>query len=236
LSEETIFDQSTNEDQTVDTSITTNQLPTEVLDFVGDGKKYSSVEDALKSVPHAQKHIQNLEAELAVLKEEVVKRRTTEELLDEIKSGILPHEETPQQVGLDKEELANVVNRTIEFREAQKRAKENTQSVANKFREKFGDTAQAAYETLAKESGLSVQQLNTLASTSPNAVLKLAGLSGTTTTIAAKTTGSINTEAMASTNNGNSNLSARVPKGATTKDLVSAWRAAGDKVKQQTST
>ena len=58
MSEETIFDQSTNEDQNIDTSITNSQLPTEVLDFVGDGKKYSSVEDALKSVPHAQKHIQ----------------------------------------------------------------------------------------------------------------------------------------------------------------------------------
>ncbi len=27
-------------------------------DGIGDGKKYNSVEDALKSVPHAQKHIQ----------------------------------------------------------------------------------------------------------------------------------------------------------------------------------
>ena len=235
MSEENIFDQSTNEDQAPDNQQPSFSLPTEVVEFVGQGKKYQSVEDALKSVPHAQKHIQSLEAELADLKEEVVRRRTTEELLDEIKSGILPNEATTQQVGLDKEELANVVNRTIEFREAQQRAKSNTQSVADKFKEKFGDNAQTAYETLAKDSGLTIQQLNTLTATSPNAVLKLANLASQQSNVVSKTSSSINTEALGNTSN-NSNLSAKVPKGATTRDLVNAWKIAGEKIKTNLTT
>ncbi len=63
------------------------ELPPEVLEFVGEGKKYSNPVDALKSVPHAQKHISTLEAELAQTKTELEKRRTAEELLNEIKSS-----------------------------------------------------------------------------------------------------------------------------------------------------
>lgn len=235
MSEENIFDSSTNDDQNQDTLNPSLTLPTEVVEFVGEGKKYQSVDDALRSVPHAQKHIQSLEAELAVLKEEVTKRRTTEELLDEIKSGFLPNEATTETVGLDKEELANVVNKTIEFREAQQRARNNTQSIANKFKEKFGETAQSAYEALARDSGLSLQQLNTLAATSPNAVLKLAGLNQQAPSAFGKPSSTINTEALANTNSGNQNLSAKVPKGATTKDVVKAWKIAGEKIKNSTN-
>ncbi len=85
-----ITEPSTNEAQNQDNQQPQFQIPTEAADFVGDGKKYNSVEDALKSVPHAQKHIQTLESELAAAREELAKRRTTEELLDEIKSGIQP--------------------------------------------------------------------------------------------------------------------------------------------------
>ena len=51
---------STNEVQNQDNQQPVFQIPTEAAELVGDGKKYSSVEDALKSVPHAQKHIQTL--------------------------------------------------------------------------------------------------------------------------------------------------------------------------------
>ena len=94
------IDPSTNEGQNQDSQEPLFQIPTEAAELVGDGKKYSSVEDALKSVPHAQKHIQTLESELATLKEELMKRRTTEELLDEIKSGVQP-KENPQGVEFD---------------------------------------------------------------------------------------------------------------------------------------
>ena len=43
--------------------------------------------------------------------------------------------------------------------------------------------------------------------------------------------GTVNTEALASAPKDKSNLSARVGTGATTKDLVDAWKRAGDKAK-----
>ena len=37
-----------------------------------------------------RKHIETLESELAEAREELTKRRTTQELIDEIKSGVQP--------------------------------------------------------------------------------------------------------------------------------------------------
>lgn len=224
-----IPEQSTNDVQNQDNQQPTFQIPTEAADFVGDGKKYNSVEDALKSVPHAQKHIQTLESELAAAREELAKRKTAEELLDEIKSGIQP-QATPAGSEFDQDKLLQLVDQTLEQKERQRAAKTNAESVASKFTEKYGQKAEEVYNTVAKESGLTVQQLNSLAASSPKIVLKLAGLEGVSAPVAGKPNSTVNTEAL---NNkiDPSQLSARVKQGATTKDLVNAWKIAGEKVK-----
>jgi hypothetical protein len=220
---------STNDVQNQDNQPPQFQIPTEAADFVGDGKKYTSVEDALKSVPHAQKHIQTLEAELANMKEELSKRKTAEELLDEIKSGIQPKVDN-QGVEFDQDKILDMVNHTIEFREKQRVAKTNASTVAAKFTEKYGQQAEEVYKTVARENGLSEQQLHSLAASSPNVVLRLAGLTETKPSVASKPTGTVNTENLAKPVDP-SQLSARVKQGATTKDLVNAWKVAGEKVK-----
>lgn len=233
MSEGNLFDQNTNEGQEQGNQQPSFSIPTEVEDFVGNGKKYNSVEDALRSVPHAQKHIQTLEQELAQMKDELYKRKTTEELLDEIKSGFLP-ENTSQAVDFDHDKLVQLVDQTLTMKEKQKVAQSNAVAVASKFTDQFGQKAEEVYNTIAKENGLTVQQLNNLASNSPNVVLKLAGLAKTSG-IPAKTNSSINTEAL-NTNQQPQELSARVPKGASTRDLTNAWKIAGEKVKQKLST
>jgi chromosome segregation ATPase len=222
---------STNEVQTQDSQKPQFQIPTEAVDFVGDGKKYNSVEDALKSVPHAQKHIQTLESELATLKEELTKRKTAEELLDELKSGIQQPENTTQSVGIDQDKITELLNQTLENREKQAKAKANADAVARKFVEKYGDKAEEVYNRVAQESGLNAQQLNSLAASSPNIVLKLSGLEGSATPVG-KPTSTVNTQALTGKADA-STLSARVKPGATTKDLINAWKIAGEKVKSQ---
>jgi len=223
------IDPSTNEGQNQDNQEPQFQIPTEAAELVGDGKKYSSVEDAVKSVPHAQKHIQTLESELATLKEELMKRRTTEELLDEIKSGVQPKENL-QGVEFDQDKLMQLVDQTLEVKERQRLAKTNASQVAAKFTEKFGTEAETVYKSVARENGLSEQQLNSLAASSPNVVLKLAGLAEAKTAPVSKSTSSVNTQSL-NQKVDPSALSARVKQGATTKDLVNAWRIAGEKAK-----
>ena len=230
MSEENkISEPSTNEAQNQVNQQPVFQIPTEAAELVGDGKKYNSVEDALKSVPHAQKHIQTLESELAAAREELTKRKTTEELLDEIKSGIQP-QITSAGSEFDQDKLLKLVDQTLEQKERQRAAKTNAETVANKFTDKYGQKAEEVYNTIARDSGLTVQQLNSLAASSPKIVLKLAGLEGTSAPVAGKPTSSVNTETLGNKQDPNQ-LSARVKQGATTKDLVNAWKIAGEKVK-----
>jgi len=224
-------DSSTNEDQQKDSPKQEFSIPTEAAEFVGQGKKYQSVEDALSSVPHAQKHIQTLESELAEVKEELIKRKTTVELLDEIKSGIVP-QDTTESVQFNQDNLEQLVSQTLENREVQKTAHANAKSVSASFMEQYGEKAEEVYNSVAKDNGLTVEQFNSLSATSPDAVLKLAGLEKRPQAVE-KSTGTVNTEALESAPNGKSDLSARVKKGATTKDLVDAWKIAGEKAKRQ---
>jgi hypothetical protein len=235
VSNENIFDNQTPENQEpVVNQAPQFQIPTEASELVGAGKKYQSVEDALKSVPHAQKHIQTLETELANVKEELSKRATTEELLQEVRSG-LTREAPPQAVDFDQNRLSQIVEQTLDNKEKLRVAKSNAGSVVSKFTEKYGEKAEEAYLTIAKESGLTVQQLNSLAASSPGAVLKLAGLGTQQSTPVATPQGTVNTQSVGNTQT-NANLTSRVPKGATTRDMVSAWKVAGEKIKQTANT
>jgi len=222
----------TQEAQQQDTQTKPFEIPTEAQDLVGEGKKYSSAEEALRSVPHAQNHIQTLESELAELKDELSKRKTTQELLDEIKSGVQPAANTTQETGLNQDNIMELVNQTLKQNEQKKTAQANASQVASKFSEKYGSNAESVYNSLAKDLNLTPQKLNELAATSPNLVLRLADLEPNVKTNVSKSSGSVNTEALAQ-NKTQPELSARVPKGAKTSDLVNAWRAAGEKVKQQ---
>jgi len=230
VTQETV-EPTTQEAQQQDTQAKPFEIPTEAQELVGEGKKYSSAEEALRSVPHAQQHIKTLEEEMAQLKEELSKRKTTQELLDEIKSGGQPVANTTQETGLNQDNIMELVNQTLKQNEQKKTAQANASRVASSFTEKYGSNAESVYNSLAKDLNLTPQKLNELAATSPNLVLRLADLEPNTQTSVSKTSSSVNTEAFAA-NKPRAEVSAKVPKGASTKDLVNAWKAAGEKVKQ----
>lgn len=217
MTEETIFDQVTPEIE--------EQVPEVVSELVGADKKYKSVEDALKSIPHAQSHIQKLEEEAAQLREELTKRKATEELLDELRATGLPEKTT--QASIDSESLVKAVEGVLSQREEQKKSQQNIESVVSVFNTQYGEKGPEMYKKVAEESGLPLAALNNLAARSPAAVLKLAGITQVSQT-PGKTTSSVNTEAFKPTPSTNA---IRVkPVGASTKDLVAAWKAAGESI------
>lgn len=233
---ENIFEGSTNpEVVSAVSSNPTTAIPTEIAEFVGEGKKYKSVEDALKAVPHAQTHIQKLEDEAKQLREELAKRQTTEELLEELRASGLPQGQTQQSSApvVTTESVEQTVAKLLAQKDAQSKAQANVAKVVSAFESSFGDKAKAEeiYNRVATESGLTVQMLNNLAATSPEAVLKLAGLNSKQQAPVGKVQSTVNTESLSQ--GATSELSARVPKGATTKDLVNAWRIAGQKIGKQ---
>jgi hypothetical protein len=203
-------------------------IPPELNELVGEGKKYKTVEAAMAALPHAQTHISKLEQELATLREEVTKRRTTQELLDELKSGI-PNGETAPHKEIDQDAVVKLVKQIVSQTETVKQHKSNTSTVVSAFKEAFGDKAEEQYNKIAAEAGMSVGVLNELAKTSPLAVIKLAGLNKPVN-ITGKVKSDVNTETFRT--NSQEPLSAKVAKTNSTRDLVDAWRRAGEKVKQ----
>ena len=218
MTEETIFDQV---DQPVEENST---VPAEIAEFVGEGKKYGSIEDALKSVPHAQTHIQKLEQEMQAMREELTKRKTTEELLDELKATGLPEKTSP--ASFDADSLAKIVEGVLSQKEQQKVSQQNIASVVDVFNTQFGEKGPEMYKKVAEESGLPLAALNNLAAKSPAAVLKLAGLS-VVSQAPGKTSSSVNTEAFSS-HKPSSNAIKIKPVGSSTKELIAAWKAAGE--------
>lgn len=209
-------------------------LPPEVQEFVGEGKKYKSLQDALKSIPHAQTHIQRLEQELTEAKTAAAKAIAMEELLEEInKSKVQPTPQaTPASSGVQDVDLDSVVEQALARKEAQKVAQANAQKVINAFQAKFGEQSEAQFIKLAEENGLPISYLNTLAQTSPQAVLKLAGMVQEQPKSVPHASSSVKTEGQF--NHNNQELSAQVPLvGASTKDVLNAWKIAGLKAQQK---
>lgn len=209
-------------------------LPTEVVELVGEGKKYRTAEDALKALPHAQKHIQTIEEENARMKEELGKRKTAEELLEEFKlSGIQPASADKQPSA--PVDVEAIVASVLAKKDAQTTAQKNISVVVNTFTEAFGDKTKGEemYNKVAEESGLSVAALNQLAATSPEAVMRLAGITKKQETIPGKVQSTVNAQAFGDKPQGE--LSARLKPGASTKDMVNAIKVAREKVIQQFS-
>ncbi|MCK9371545.1 hypothetical protein M0R04_16655 [Candidatus Dojkabacteria bacterium] len=233
MSTESIFNSGTPATETppvVSPSTTTSTIPPEVAEFVGTGKKYATLEEALKSVPHAQKLIPSLQEELANVKAELEKRRTTEAILEELRSSGIQSPATPAQASLTPEAVQSLITQTLGQQQIKEREAQNEASVISSFTAKFGTQAEVEYKRIAVESGLTIQEINKLSKTSPTLVLKLAGLDNKKTTqVVNKPTSTINTEAFNS-QQVDPNLSARVKAGASTKDLLNGWKIAGQKV------
>lgn len=225
MSEENIF----NEDQSLENEVPPEQnpLPPELADLVGEGKKYKTMQDALKSIPHAQNHIQKLEEDLSKYKEEVAKAKAMEELLEEFKQQAKESQYQPPAEPLDQRppvDIDSAVEAALARKEAQRAAKANAEVVIKAFKDTFGDEGEARFIQLAQENGLPIPYLNTLAQTSPSAVLKLAGLTKSAAPSVPHSASSVNTEANFSSNQ---ELSARVNMvGASSKDVTQAWKNA----------
>ena len=209
-------------------------VPPEVAELVGEGKKYKTAAEALKALPHAQSHILKIEEDNANLRRELEKAKAMEELLEEFKKqGTQQYgSPTPPAQTAPTADFANidsVVEAALARKEAELQAKHNAKAVMQAFEQEYGADAEARFVKLSQEIGMPVEQLNTLAVTSPEAVLKLAGIKKPVNL--GKNTSTVNTQG--SFSQSQVELSAKVPKGASTKDLVNAWKIAGEKVKQR---
>ena len=232
MSEENLFAEGTaTPEPTASPQTQQPSLPEDVMALVGAGKKYATPEDALKSVPHAQAHIARLETEMQELRERAAQARAIDDVYEALTSrqqGEPPATATAPVV--DERFIDAVLERKLE---EQKRAEEkrvNLSKVKDTLVAKFGDKAPDVFKKKAEDLGINESFLTDLAAKSPVAALELFGANAKEKVATAVSSGSINSQALVQ------NQPPAIPKavmaGASTSDLLSAWRAVNPLNKQ----
>lgn len=164
-----VFDNTQPQDQVVDT----NTTPAQTV-YIGDGKKYKTVEDADKAFGHLNSHVAKIEQENREMREKLAKAKTVEEVLDTIKQ-----QSTQTSYGTDYQtgsaaqakeiDLDAVIADKLSSWEVQQLHKQNAQTVNRALIERFGSKAQEMFEAKKQELGI---DLDALAVQSPKAVLE----------------------------------------------------------------
>jgi DNA-binding ferritin-like protein len=235
MAEENIFN---NNEETPTSSVDNTSkpqttIPQELVDWVGEGKKYSSIDEVYKAFPHSQQHIETLTSKVAQLEEELSKRKSAEEVLNDIRSKeTVQQKPTSDGVEVNKDVLSEVVARELASQKAKELAQSNLDAFKQEFTKVYGDKAEDAYTKLSQETGFSYQELNAMAAKSPNAVLKLAGVNEKATSRSTAIDSSVNTQALLNQTQQKQFPSSKVT-GGSTQDLMDAMSRAREKVLNQ---
>lgn len=205
-------------------------IPTELQGIVGEGKKFSSMAALASGYSESQSFIETMKGENANYRTELEKRKSAEELLQDIRTASQPVVPTSPGVEVNKDVVSEIVQQQLNQARAQEVAKTNNKSVIDAFTANYGEKAEAQFMKLAQDNDMSIPEMEALVASKPNMVLKLAGLSGGTAPKSnSPLQGDVNTMAMNTPQN--NELSAKLPLvGATTKQLGDAWAATRAKV------
>ena len=157
--------------------------PLEAL--VGEGKKFASVEDLAKGKLESDRYIEELKQKLQATENT---NSRLDELLEKVeKSGatVAPENNSKadntndsSSAGADTkahnaEDIEALLEKKLAERDAQANVERNLSNVRETLKQTFGDDAPVAVTNRAKELGMSVEALENLAGTNPNAFLAL---------------------------------------------------------------
>lgn len=164
--------------------------------------KYKTVQDALNALKHSQDYIPQLsdklrqqEQELAEAKAAAVKIAELENTLKALTQNNNKPDSPPAPPGLSAEQVADLVSQTLTRQQQETVSQQNLDTVIATVTKAFGDKSEEVFYGKAKELGMSVAEINTLAAKTPTAALKLLGLDTTTSAPPPASNNAINTSA-----------------------------------------
>jgi len=170
--------QETPAQQPSQTSAFTDQLS--MIKNENGEQKYDNVPKALDALAHSQSYIPQLKsevdtqaAEIARLTEELSKRAAVEDVVDKLTAQQAQPETTPQVSGLNEQDVLNLVQNFSAQQSAQSQASSNEKQVSDALFGPYGDKTQEVVSAKASELGMTVEALQTLSQTSPQAALQL---------------------------------------------------------------
>lgn len=157
--------------------------------LVGEGKKYATVEEAVKALAHAQTFIETLKSDNAHLKNELQSRITMEEFLERQNSRsnppVIPSDEPKPVVpsaanvssapALSKEEVMQIAIEAMKAETTKATRERNVAEAVSQLEAAFGSDYKSKVAAKAQELGVGTEFLSSLAAQSPKALLELVG-------------------------------------------------------------
>lgn len=154
-------------------------------ELVGDDKKFKTNEDLAKAKAESDRFIQQLQGELAGIRQELSTRQTLEELMTKVGSGRAPentpgNNQNPQGdddgknvKAFSEEDIARLVEDRLSKAERARVQNSNLETVKQALQESFGSDYVTHLKAKAAELGVSEEYLNSMAKDTPKAFLKL---------------------------------------------------------------
>lgn len=135
-----------------------------------DGRqKYADVKTALDSIPHAQKYISELDAQLKAAQSELEKRKGMEEMLAAMQATTQPVQ--PSGQAFDASQIASLVNTTLDARTRAEAEQRNGNRVRDQLVSLYGEKAEEMFNKRAQELGVDPAYLTMQAKAYPDFVL-----------------------------------------------------------------
>lgn len=155
--------------------------------LVGPGKKYADVNALAKAASHQIPYIKRLEEENEQARQELQKRLSIEEYVQQMKTEIaqsrVPSEDDQRpvtQISKEdiKKELFSEFETLLSTQNKKALAERNVELVRNELQKVWGSTYPAQLKSKAQELNLTEEFLGNLAQDNPQAFLKIVGVSG----------------------------------------------------------
>ena len=156
-------------------------LPVNLEDWVGEGKKFNTVEDLAKSYAHSQEHIGKVEGSYKALQADLDKRLTVEEMVAKLQTQkpepvttVVPEGDQNLVQGMKPEDVKSQIDTAVGDLSTRLQHQDNEKMVSDTLRDRLGaDVVGAALEEKAKAAGITVDDMRLLAQTNPMVVLAM---------------------------------------------------------------
>ncbi len=160
--------------------------------LVGDGKKFTDAESLAKGKYEADVHVSNLERQIVELREDIDQGVKLTELMELVreqnkpapkdpdKSPVVPSDTSSGQ--MTEEELKALIATHVSERDKQSLEARNLAEADAALSKKFGDGAGRVLNDRAATLGMTVDELEAVASKNPKAFSRLIGMDGSNQT------------------------------------------------------
>lgn len=155
--------------------------------LVGENAKFKNEKELAKGKYIADNYIGTLESQMDHLRAELEKERSTnmakaklEDLIDQYQNRqkeppVVPTPDKDKSPTIDPKAIESLIDTRLSERETLRKQQENQEFVKSKLTEQFGTDYSRYISNAMVELGMSEDQLNSMARTSPKALLKMLG-------------------------------------------------------------